>query len=274
MTRLAPFAASILIALLPAGGCSKSGSDTKARTNPPTGGAPAPVDPLVELNQKWGDILAAVASDEGLVRYKELEDPARAGSLRAVVEGYGGLALPSDPNARKAFCCNAHNANVLLMALEERQKDGFKSVKEVPGFFDQAPIRVGGKMTTLDTLQGELRGMNDPRIHAALTLGGRSSPPLRAEPYAGDRIERQLDDQCRRWLDDYGKNHAERNMVLVSEIFKWHEADFAVAPYTGVKDFLLKHARPRGMLKDFMTTVKEYEIGHLEFDWSLNSADL
>jgi len=255
------------------GGCSKSDGESIPVANAAPEAPAVPVDPQVALDQQWGEVLAAVVSDEGLVRYDALGDAAKQDALRAVVEGYGSVTLPADLNARKAFWCNAHNANVLVMTLDESRKAGFKSVKDVPGFFDEATVRVAGIAMTLEAVQKELRQMSDPRVHAALTLGGRSSPPMRAEPYSGDQIERQLDDQCRRWLDDPGKNRAERDRVLVSDIFKWHEPDFAVSPYAGVKDFLMKHSRPRGLLRDFMTTMKEFPISHLKFDWSLNKAD-
>jgi hypothetical protein len=190
------------------------------------------------------------------------------------VAGYAAAELPpeSPPTVRLALWCNAYNANVLQMASEESRKDGFKTVKDVPGFFDQRSIAVAGTTTTLDALEDRLRGLNDPRIHAALVRGAMSSPALRSEPYVAERLDEQLNEQTRAWLEDLTCNRLTRTGLLLNKVFEWRAEDFEVEPYNGVRGFLRKRARPNGLMREFMRTAPNLKIEYMEYDWKLNDA--
>jgi hypothetical protein len=53
-------------------------------------------------------------------------------------------------------------------------------------------------------------------------------PPLRNEPYIGDKLQEQLDDQARRFLTNSAKFKIERadSRIYLSPIFKWFAVDF------------------------------------------------
>jgi hypothetical protein len=269
-------AAALLIA-----GCKRSAdsSASSAATRAAAGGnqTTAGATPSVSaspVDQQYAAILSAVVGDEGLVRYAALAQEPLKGQLDAVVAGYAAEKLPSESDraARMALWCNAYNADMLKIALEESRKEGFTTIKEVPGVFDQRQITVAGEAMTLDGLKDRLRAMKDPRIHAALVFGARGCPPLRNEPYAADRLNEQLDRQSFAFLDDFARNGFSRDALLLSSIFQWHAEDFAVEPYGGPAGFIKKHGRPNGSLRGFLRRDPQTRIDYLEFNWLLNDA--
>jgi hypothetical protein len=226
------------------------------------------------VDEQYAALLEEIVTDDGMVRYELLATDPLRGDLQAVVAGYAlePLTDKAQVNERKARWCNAYNANVLHILLEERARPGFTSINVVPGVFSARSISVAGESLTLDGLKDRLRAMNDARIHAALVFGARACPPLRCEPYEADRIEEQLDDQCLRWLDDPSKHHPGRRGLLVSQIFEWHASDFDSPPYHGTLGFIRKHGRSGGSLRNAIRGMGgSPQIRYLPFAWNLNS---
>lgn len=229
---------------------------------------------LTPLEAQLGAILMKVVSEEGMVRYRLFSEQELSSALDAYVDAIaiGSLPPESDINARKALWINAFNAIAMKMALAESRKEGFKTVNDVPGFFDQMPINVAGETTTLDGLVRNLRALKDPRIHSALVCAARGSPQLRNEPYTAGRIDLQLDEQSRAWLDDSVRNRLSPRGVLLSSVFERYEQDFSIEPYADVQGFVRKFSRPGGSIRDFLRNGVNPRISYLEFDWTLNDA--
>ena len=59
-----------------------------------------------------------------------------------------------------------------------------------------------GKDLTLDDIEHQIlrRDFDEPRIHLALVCAAMSCPSLRAEPYRGMELDKQLNDQTHRFL--------------------------------------------------------------------------
>ena len=291
--------AILACAITVAGGCSRSDSNsstTDGTESPPAtttaGGAPdtAPPPPASDvyqttpaertLNTPGGRadyaytlLLAEIVTPDGFVRYDRFDNTELVKRIGLVVRDYAKVPLPDDPKARLAYWCNAYNANVLFQAMMERAKPGFTSVLDVDGFFDARPITVAGEPMNLNFLENErIRSMDDPRIHAALVCAALSCPPLRDELFVADRIDEQLDDQCRRWVNDTTKNRIEEDTLLISEIFNWYGDDFEDEAVGGVTGFLKRYADPDGPLARFLETHPEPTIEWMPYDWALNQA--
>ncbi len=228
---------------------------------------------LTALDAVYAQLLRDAVNADGLVRYDLLADPARRGRLVSVVEGYASISTPKQRDAALAFLCNGYNANVLLMALDESRKPDFKTVLDVPGFFDKLAITVGGKPMTLNDLENKvIRPFGDPRIHAALVCAAMSCPPLRSEPFAADRLDEQLAAQSTRWVNDRTKNHIDRTGLAVSRIMEWYGEDFTREPYLGVAGFIRTYAKPGGDLARTLAENPNPTIRFLDYDWTLNQA--
>lgn len=140
-----------------------------------------------------------------------------------------------------------------------------------------------GRKTTLDGIEHQTlrKEFNEPRIHMALVLAAMGGPPLRAEPYGGATLDRQLDDQVKRFLGNSPKFRIGRmnNRIYLSLIFDWFGEDF-VRAYGTVTKFQGRNGKERAVLnfisrylsdedRRYLETAR-YDIKYLDYDWSLN----
>lgn len=191
-----------------------------------------------------------------------------------------------------AYLINAYNAYTLETVIDHYPIEGGglfdrirglpkNSIRQISGVFDGIEHAVAGESLTLDGIEhGKLRGdYNEPRIHFALVCAALSCPPLREEAYAGDRLDEQLDEQGRRFLNDPRLNRFEpqERRVYLSKIFDWYGDDFR--QFAGEAGYT-KDEKLRGVLTfvsryllqgtaEFIET-GEYRVEFLKYDWTLN----
>ncbi len=232
--------------------------------SPPTEGVT-----IEAADKAFAAVLKAVVTDDGLVRYDRLAERPIAAQLDRAVAGYASNQPPTDETARLAFFMNAYNAIVLDRVDELRRKGGFESVIKVPGFFDRDQVRVGGASMTLNDLENnKVRPLGDARIHAALVCAAVSCPPLRAEPFAATKLDQQLDDQSRRWVNDPAKFRVvSGGAVGLSKILDWYGEDFTDG---GPLGFVRRYATSGSRLHERASAGAQSMW--LEYDWSLNQA--
>ncbi|OGR88885.1 MAG: hypothetical protein A2992_09425 [Elusimicrobia bacterium RIFCSPLOWO2_01_FULL_59_12] len=217
-------------------------------------------------------VLKEVVKEER-VDYSALK--ARPADLRVFLDLAAAMTeadFRSWPESKQiAFLINLYNARTLLLIIDHYPIASIKKIGNLlKGPWDQPVVRLFGQTMTLGHLEHEIlrKRYNEPRIHFALVCAAKGCPPLRAEPYAADALDRQLDDQGRRFMRDSAKNRLDRNagVLYLSPIFDWFKNDFTgkseslqafVAPYLSAADasFLTKN------------TVK---IRFTDYDWSLN----
>lgn len=130
---------------------------------------------------------------------------------------------------RIAFLVNVYNAETLQLIIDHHPVE---SIKKIGGLFSSPwkvkSVQLYGKETTLDHVEhGILREKyTEERIHFALVCAAISCPPLRREAYTGEKLDAQLEDQARIFLNDTEKNRLEDGVVYLSAIFNWFEGDF------------------------------------------------
>jgi len=179
------------------------------------------------------------------------------------------------PQAQLAFWINAYNANVVKGVLDHGP---IASVKEVEGFFDRIRYRVAGRDLTLNEIEGEGRALGDWRIHFAVVCASSSCPPLRAEAYAADRLESQLAEQTRQFLDNPQRGmRIEGETLWASKIFDWYMTDFVPAKELGLfrrltSEKLLSVLSPY-LKPEVGRAVRQrtLELRFMDYDWSLNA---
>jgi hypothetical protein len=218
----------------------------------------------------WDEVLARYVSD-GRVDYAGLMT-SRA-SLEAALYDMAE-AVPEDFQSREeqlAFWINAYNAHVLKGVLGHYP---VPSVKRIAGFFDRVRYRIGGRELTLNEIESAGRALGDWRLHMALVCASSSCPPLRAEAYVPERLERQLADQTRRFLNDPKRGlRLEGTTLLLSQIFKWYAQDFVPGARRFTSTQLLAVLAP--YVEEGLAGAIERgqpAIGFLDYDWSLNEA--
>jgi hypothetical protein len=232
--------------------------------------------------ENYGKVLQTYVNAQELVDYPALQ--ANAQPLKGVVAEMGTVtpstyAAWSDAD-KIAFLVNAYNAITLESII--KQKPLKKSIKDIFGVWNFAKHTVAGESKTLDDIEHNTlrKTFNEPRIHAALVCAAISCPPLRREPYAGEKLNEQLDDQVRQWLaTPHGlKIDRTQNQVSVSSIFKWFGEDWEKSygtadGFTGgsteraVLNFISRYVNP----EDQAYLAKGgYKLNYLNYDWSLN----
>ena len=215
----------------------------------------------------FGDALAGVVDDRGLVDYAALAaDPRARAAVRAQSGALAGGVDALEPAARLAALMNTYNAAVLHLLLEAGAggSGAIDGILDVDGgdVFDTPRVPLGGETVSLNQLEKEHIGplAGDPRYHFAINCGALSCPPLRAEAYTADRLQEQLDDQRDRTLAGGDPRFVVWDgdgAVRVTKLMDWYGDEFGdPAAYLG------EHAGLPGPVT---------EVGFLGYDWSLNA---
>lgn len=233
-------------------------------------------------NEDYGRVLRTYVNTEGLVNYAALQ--ANPQTLRNVVVSLAALA-PSTYAAwgdaeKISFLINAYNALTLNAIIEQQPLKG--SIKDIWGVWNFKKHTLMGQSVTLDTIEHEMlrKEFQEPRIHAALVCAAISCPPLRQDPYMGDSLNQQLDDQVRKWLSSAHGLTIDRaqNQVSISSIFDWFGEDWQ-AQYTvagtfagsakerAALNFISNYVSPED--KEYLVQGR-YKLDYLTYDWSLN----
>ncbi len=239
-------------------------------------------------------MLRDYVSDQGLVNYRELAK--NRAPLDAYVKSLGQVSERTfaswSRGAQIAFLINAYNAFTLRVIIDHYpiQAGGFSalvypknSIRQIPGAWTGIEFELFGKKTTLDAIEHKMlrQGYHEPRVHMALVCAAMGCPKLRNVPYAGDRLDAQLDDQAKTFLANPKKFRIDykQHEVFLSPIFKWFGKDF-------VRSY--KNERPRAGLSEEENSVLHFiegyitekearalaseklSIRYLDYDWSLN----
>jgi len=173
---------------------------------------------------------------------------------------------------RLALLLNLYNAQTLRLIVDHYPLTSIRKIGILPGAAWRIEnVRFGGNVVSLDHLEHEIirKDFDEPRIHFALVCAALSCPPLRSEPYVGDKLDQQLDDQAKLFLETPEKNRFDvgSNTLWLSPIFEWYEADFTKSADTlknYVQPFLPEPARKA------LKQATEVTVKFNDYDWSLN----
>jgi uncharacterized protein DUF547 len=164
---------------------------------------------------------------------------------------------------------NAYNACTLLLIVEHYSPD-LSSIKDIPKAKRWKAKRwnVGGRLFSLDDMEHKvLRAeFEDARIHTAINCASKGCPPLRGEAFVSDRLDAQLDEQMRAFVNDPYYVSVGDGVLRVSRIFKWFKGDF-VRDAGSVRKFILRFADEK--LKRVAGT-ESTTVRYIPYDWALN----
>ena len=219
-----------------------------------------------------GKVLDAFVQD-GTVDYARLKrNPT---NLKAYLDQLASISRDrfkewSEPE-QIAFLSNLYNAATLELIIDHYP---VKSIRKIgtpwKGPWKQEVVRLFGETVTLDHLEHDLlrKDYKEPRVHFVLVCAARSCPPLREEPYIPARLDEQLEDQGRRFMNTPSKNRVdpEKRTAYLSQIFKWFDRDFE--EHSGS---VLAFVRPY-FPKDISGQLEDgtFDVQYLDYDWSLN----
>lgn len=217
-------------------------------------------------HQQWDKLLKKHVNASGLVNYKGFKKD--QDELNAYLKTLSDNA-PQDnwsENDKKAFWINAYNANTVSLILQHYP---VKSIKDIAGKiykintpWDIQFITIGGKKYDLNNIEhGILRKkFDDARIHFALVCAAMSCPKLQRDAYTGEKINAQLEDAGKDFLNDPSKNRVGVDKAELSNYFSWYKGDFTKKG--SLADFINKYSQTKMNDKTKISTI--------DYNWSLN----
>lgn len=233
-----------------------------------SGGAASATDAPFD-HGTWDRLVSGYVNDLGRVAYARLQEhdePALADYLEALAT--------ADPNgwseaAQLAFWINAYNAGTVAAVL---QGENAESLWGRGKLFKLWKFEVAGKRRTLDEIEHKIirKRFAEPRIHFAIVCASTSCPRLRAEAYVAERLDSQLEQQARAFLNDPLRNRFDRaaGTASLSKIFDWFAEDFE---RNGVLlHFVAGYVNDAATIR-WLLTADDIDVQHLDYDWTLNA---
>ena len=237
----------------------------------PTGFAAALVQRIGHFpaldHSAWNELTGKYVNAEARVDYRALKerDLPRLDAYLQQLAGKWPEGLPQPE--QKAALINAYNALTVRWILANYPVESIWRTKHP---FTEPRHTLNDEKISLDGIEGRLRAMGDPRVHAALVCASRSCPPLRWEAYSAQHLGEQLDDNFRRWLANRELNEflPQRRTALVSMIFKWYAGDFGKTGGS-VEKYLIRFG-PQGQAQ--FLAMPGSCIDYKTYNWGLNDA--
>jgi len=291
-------AAGAILTVLIFIGCNEISASDNGTDKKPESSEKAGSETRMETSDKfsyesYASVLSTYVNASGMVDYKDLkENRAQLDRFVALMAGLDSSVYDSwSDDAKIAFWTNAYNALTLKAIINHYPIEASlvgsvlypdNSIRQIDGVWTNPNHVVMGKKRSLDWIEHKkLRpGFNEPRIHMALVCAAMGCPPLRTEPYYGEKLDKELDDQTRAFIKDPDKFRIDREegVVYLSSIFKWFGQDFKKT--YGTEEFEGHSKKERAVLNflsgylsdedaEYLKT-GDYDIDYLDYDWSLN----
>jgi hypothetical protein len=249
------------------------------------------------FNLGFAEIFKGYVDKQGLVNYAKLRRHRL--ELNQAIANLADLKpevyITWSRNEKIAFWINAYNVCTLKGIVDNYPIKPSRfmlffypanSVMHIRGLRTETYFMIMGIQYTLDEIERDtLMGrFEEPRACFAVCYGTLSSAPLRAEPYIGKVLDKQLDEQVRNYFSrpEGFKIDENNNVVYISPIFKmypWHEDAF-LKQYGTNKLFREREPVDRSLLnfiKDYVSSAnaeflkrKEYTMEYIKYNWQLN----
>ena len=221
----------------------------------------------------WQELLAKHYDPAKGMSYKGLKaDKAALDRLRSQLAAVDVASL-SRPE-QLAYWINLYNVNVVGVVVDNYPVESIRDISTDPivrlNVFKKPYVKVKGGTLSLDDVEHRKirEPFKDPRIHFAINCAAESCPPIRPEPYVGARIDRQLDDQVRKFLNGVRLEQDGSELVLhVTRIMDWFKGDFEQWG-GGSVPFLKKHLSPDKVKR--IAAAKKIELEFDDYSWKLN----
>lgn len=217
---------------------------------------------------------------EGLVNYSAVKkSPAEFEKIVRKLEVVTKKEYESWAESQKmAFWINAYNIGVIKHIRENYPiKKSFglsvlhypaNSIQQIPDVWNKSILNLIGQKVSLNHIENNIlrKEFKDPRIHFAIVCASIGCPVLREEAYSADRLDSQLNDQIKQFVNTPSKFRydADKDIVFLSPIFKWFGEDFEKKG--GVIGFL-KNYVPQDIDSKLSNTTR---IQWQDYDWHLN----
>ncbi|MBE9170552.1 DUF547 domain-containing protein [Pleurocapsales cyanobacterium LEGE 06147] len=233
--------------------------------------------------QDYAEVLREYVDASGRVDYEKLKNNRqKLDKFNAAIGSVTPNIYESWTDEEKiAFLINAYNSLTLQAIVDNYPTE---SIRDIPGVWERKKFKVIGQEMTLNDIEHETlrKEFDEPRIHMALVCASIGCPKLRTEPFMGEKLNAQLDEQTRVFLANPDNFRIDRDSqrVYVSSIFKWFGEDFEKSygkkenfanlngKETAFINFISQYLSPAE--REYLTR-GGYKVSYLDYDWSLNA---
>lgn len=225
--------------------------------------------PTPPSHAAWDALLTKHVRKDGMIDYRGFVDD------KGALENYLNTLSSHAPDPARwsreqqlAYWINAYNAYTIKLIVDNYPVESIQDLHptvHIPGVstvWHKKFFSIGEVKTSLDEIEHSIlrKEFDEPRIHFAINCASFSCPPLRAEAYTADKLEAQLDDMARRFINDGQRNKITADNPQLSKIFSWFTGDFTRSGT--LIEFVNKYSE---------TVIRaDADIDYLPYDWSLN----
>ena len=212
---------------------------------------------LSAQHDAWNQLLQKHVTSTGKVNYAGLQNDRQ--QLQTYLSQLSSTDLSEkNPSEALAFWINAYNAFTVELILANYP---LGSIMELDGgsVWDRVWINLNGKKYSLNDIEHKIirPQFKDPRIHFAVNCAASSCPPLLNQAYTGARLDEQLNNQTRKFINNTLFNQLDKRQLKLSKIFEWYGEDFGSLP-----TYISRYTQ---------TTIDaKASIDFLPYDWTLN----
>lgn len=205
---------------------------------------------------KYKSLLSKYVTSAGSVNYTGLKS--NLSEVNSILDTWSKVDVAKlSSNDALAFYINLYNLQTIQLITSNFP---LKSIKDLAGGkpWDTAIIAMGGKKISLNDLENKIirPKYNDARVHFALNCGAVSCPPLANYPLEGSKINSQLDQLTKTFINSKSTSITSSKIVL-SSIFDWYKSDFG-----NIFTFLSKYSSAK--------VVNGAPISFATYNWSVN----
>ena len=225
--------------------------------------------------QPWDKLLNQYVDSQGLVNYQAWKEQ----SPQKLTDWLQQLSLinlkeDNDPNQQLALWLNLYNALTIAQVLKNYPiKSILPKFLGIPNwvalgvFFSRPIYSINKRRYSLNNIEHDIlrREFQEPRLHFALVCASVGCPLLRNEAYLGERIQTQLDEDARRFINNPTKvvYDTHSKILYCSQIFKWYRPDFLKVA-DSLPEYIKTYLAP-GLELNAATPIR-----YLDYNWNLN----
>lgn len=220
-------------------------------------------------HELWDQLLKKHVKPNGLVDYKGfIKDKPQLEKYLNSLSNNAPDRKTWSKNEQLAYWINAYNAFTVKLIVDNYPVESIRDLGpklKIPLIKDVWHYKffsIGGQESSLDEIEhGILRKeFNEPRIHFAINCASISCPPLKNEAYVASKIDQQLDQSAREFINNPKYNKISKDEVQISSIFSWFKGDFTKKG--SLIDYLNKYSKVK--------ISSNAKVNHLDYNWSLN----
>lgn len=261
------------------------------------------VDPanlvVLALKKQLNAILARHRDDQGLVNYVAVSMDEEFPAFEEATTELQGITLSGlDDDTRLAFVMNVYN----LLTPHAFARLGVPTTDlQRLDFFGNNGYDIGGEFWTFNALENGVLRTNKsppfhlaktikkknikrikavmptmyPQIHACISCGARSCPPIKA--FSVEAVHEEMDLAASAFFEDSANCHIdlEEKQVTLTQIVSWYKSDFGSSNVQVLKTIRKWLTGEKAALMDKLLSDqdgKDVKIGYAHYDWSTDSS--